>query len=184
MTVSKKKPSIARTSTPVEVAKALKTIAQFFSVPKKITRRDGTTDVVNGLDFAQRFLLGDLCWQADKAVSYTQSKLDEQKSAIVNMGREYDGTEIARTKLQRAADTAKSLAAELEVKENYLVLTKSIYHQVTDKHWSPVSKLPADKPSVDIEALAIEYGFEVATVGADADTESSVDDSQDLAAAG
>jgi hypothetical protein len=172
--------------TNAQVMTALDVLTRHFYDAKVIERRDGTTDIVNALEYAQNGLVKDLCYAAHRAVAYTVTNLEPRETTLKDQLQGYNKTTKAKEDIAYSVDLVGRIRHEKATKEDFLDMCMEQHRILTGKAWEPSTK-KTDTKDLDVAALALEMGFPVADIGVKAPFEPSIDgvevDSDEAAAA-
>ena len=125
-----------------KITAALKTIAAELTEMQTRTNKDGQSEQVNVLAYAQKRVLNGICYSTALTIERTQNDLDDAKAKVQVAARSHRGDELSEVALNRAIDWAERLELQLATLEAILTDAVSVYEAETDSTFT----MPAPRP--------------------------------------
>jgi len=125
-----------------KITAALKTIAAELTEMQTRTNKDGQSEQVNVLAYAQKRVLNGICYSTALTIERTQNDLDDAKAKVQVAARSHRGDELSEVALNRAIDWAERLELQLATLEAILTDAVSVYEAETGSAFT----MPAPRP--------------------------------------
>lgn len=125
-----------------KITAALKTIAAELTEMQTRTNKDGQSEQVNVLAYAQKRVLNGICYSTALTIERTQNDLDDAKAKVQVAARSHRGDELSEVALNRAIDWAERLELQLATLEAILTDAVTVYETETGSAFT----MPAPRP--------------------------------------
>jgi hypothetical protein len=125
-----------------KITAALKTIAAELTEMQTRTNKDGQSEQVNILAYAQKRVLNGICYSTALTIERTQNDLDDAKAKVHVAARSHRGDELSEVALNRAIDWTERLELQLATLEAILTDAVTVYEAETGSTFT----MPAPRP--------------------------------------
>lgn len=130
-----------------KITAALRTIAAELTEMQTRTNKDGQSEQVNLLGYAQKRVLNGICYSTALTIEKTQKDLDDAKERVIIASRTHRGDELSEVALNRAVDWTERLELQLAALEAILADAVSVYETETGSTFA----MPAPRPTAKRE---------------------------------
>ena len=125
-----------------KITAALRTIAAELTEMQTRTNKDGQSEQINLLGYAQKRVLNGICYSTALTIEKTQNDLDDAKQKVIIASRAHRGDELSEVALNRAIDWTERLELQLAALEAILADAVSVYETETGSTFT----MPAPRP--------------------------------------